>query len=233
MRDAQHRERPTRPHRAGASRPPFGSGAKRAILKVVLNGWITMANKYELQIEAERFIHNDLSNTAHHFTKVVKEKHETENTGGVALDTMAGLIFSAFSIEAKLNFVGWRVLEDDWPERANFFKKLKRLYDALGLDFDKESEPLPTISRLLEFRNTLAHGKPEIVKQHKQVADVEPEIWAALSGQWEADVSLDFLEKCRAAEKSLWDTLLEAAGIDIYDTLTRGNQCLTKLFDSV
>jgi hypothetical protein len=74
--------------------------------------------RYEVLLEAERFIHNDLSNCAWNFQQLVHKKIEKGEREGIYHFMLASLIFSAFSIEAKLNFVGWRYLADGWPERA-------------------------------------------------------------------------------------------------------------------
>lgn len=188
-----------------------------------------MAEKYLVRTEAERFIDNDLSNTAHYFETNVEEKERAGNQDGIGSEVMAGLVFTAFSIEAKLNFVGWKALKNGWPERASFKEKVELINVVLGLNTDWGAEPLQTIGKLYKFRNTLAHGKPDIVDGHSAVVDVEPEVWEALKMQWEEDVNSAFLNKCRSAEDEFWKTLLKSAGIEMHQTLTHGGHSLSAL----
>ena len=105
---------------------------------------------------------------------------------------MASLVFCAFSIEAKINFIGWKVLENGWPDRTNFREKVDLLRKFLGVELDWGVRPLQTLGQLKRFRDTLAHGKPEII-DHRFVVNVEPEIWDALKSQWEQSVNPNFV----------------------------------------
>ena len=187
-----------------------------------------MAEKFEVWIEAERFIHNDLSNCAYDFRNRAQEKIESGQTDGVYHDMMAALVFCAFSVEAKVNFVGWRCLQSGWPERANLREKIELLNKVLSLDLSWGVEPWQTLLQLKRFRDTLAHGKPEVIDERK-IVDVEPEIWAALKGQWESSVRPEFVAKCREAEQEVWTTLLSRADIPKSQTLTHGGHSLKQL----
>ena len=63
-----------------------------------------------------------------------KSKIDSGNTEGIYHDFMAGLIFSCFSLEAKINFVGWRVFRNGWPERASLNEKIELLLVQLKLE---------------------------------------------------------------------------------------------------
>ncbi len=184
-----------------------------------------MAHKYQVRTVAERFIHNDLSNCAYDFQSRMRKKIESGDTEGVYHDMMASLLFSAFSTEAKVNFIGWKTLKAGWPERASFREKIDLLTEVLKIDLTWGEPPLQSLNQLFKLRNTLAHGKPEIVDETK-VSDVEPEIWDALKGQWERSIKPEFVDQCRTAEDDLWKELLNAADISIYDTLTHGQHSL-------
>ncbi|HEV8034310.1 hypothetical protein [Yoonia sp.] len=185
-----------------------------------------MAEKFEIRTTAERYIHNDLSNCAHWFQTTMNKKFEDGNLDGCGLDMMAALVFAAFSVEAKVNFVGFKVLENGWPERANLREKIDLLLRVLPLDFEWGNRPLQTIADLKRFRDTLAHGKPEIIDK-TEISNVEPEVWDALKSQWEKRVSREFVNLCREDEKVLWKALLDAADIPIDKTLTIGGHDLT------
>jgi putative transposon-encoded protein len=93
-----------------------------------------MAEKFEVSIEAERFIHNDLSNCAWGMRENMRKKIDADETDSIYFDMMGSLIFSAFAIEAQLNFVGWKVLGDGWPERANIREKINLLREVLKVE---------------------------------------------------------------------------------------------------
>lgn len=187
-----------------------------------------MAKKFQVHTEAERLIHNDLSNCAWGMREDMNKKFESGETAGVYFDMMGALIFLAFSIEAKINFIGWKILEDGWPERASLKEKINLIYKVLDLDADWSRRPLQTISSLKRFRDTLAHGKPELVKEIKEV-DVDPDIWESLKAQWEREVNPDNVNRCYEDIDNLWKLLLKEAEIPIAKTLTSGNQKLSSL----
>ena len=189
-----------------------------------------MPQKYEQRIQAERFIHNDLANCSFTFAKRMKEQIDSGKTTGLYPDMMASLIFSSFENEAKVNFVGWSVLENGWPERASIVAKIDLLLVVLKINLDWDKRPLQTIKKLNRFRNILAHGKPEIVDETK-IVDGEPEIWDLLRGQWTSMVNRKFVELCSEDVKKLWETLLNAAGIDSGHTLTHGSDTLTAIVE--
>lgn len=187
-----------------------------------------MAKKFQVHIEAERFIHNDLSNCAWGMREDMRKKFDSGETEGVHFDMMGALVFLAFSIEAKINFIGWKILEDGWPERANLKEKIHLIYKVLDIEADWSCRPLQSILSLKRFRDTIAHGKPELVKEVKEV-DIDPDIWDSLKGQWEREVNPENVNRCYEDIDQLWKLLLEKAGIPVEKTLTNGNQTLSSL----
>lgn len=105
-------------------------------------------------------------------------------------------------------------------------EKIDLLRKTLGLDIDWSNRLLQTIAQLKRFRDTLAHGRPEIIDETK-VVDVEPDVWDALQAQWERSVQPDFMNRCREDEDNLWTAMLDAAGISIHETLTTGGHSLS------
>ena len=190
-----------------------------------------MAEKYLVKETAERFIHNDLSDCAWWFKDLAAKKFENDDRSGVALVMMASLVFCAFSIEAKINFVGWRVLENGWPEMASFREKIDLLNKVLNAKLTWDARPLQTVHELQRIRNAFAHGKPEVVENEK-IVDVEPEVWDALKATWEKSVNMDFLARCHDDENALWDVLLRCADIEPHETLTHGGHSLSVLIDA-
>jgi len=189
-----------------------------------------MAEKYLLQIEAERFIHNDLSNCSWDFQQRMRSQIEADDRAGLYHTMMASLVFSAFSMEAKLNFVGWRIFGRGWPERASLREKIELLHVHLDLRWSWAERPLQTIAKLKRFRDVLAHGKPEIVDKEVEVVG-KPDVWDALKGQWEQTVTPEFVDQCRTDEDHIWKCLLEKSGIQMYETLTHGGHTLKAIVE--
>lgn len=190
-----------------------------------------MKRQFELSIEAEHFIHNDLSNCAWSFSETVKAKVAADDMQGIYHHIMAALVFSAFTLEAKVNFVGWKVLQDGWPERANLREKIMLLGKVLDLELDWGARPLQTFSKTTKLRDTLAHGKPSVVDK-VEIVDEEPEIWEVLKGQWENSVTPELVELVAEDLDAFWRKLLDAANIEIGETLTHGGHSLRQVIET-
>ena len=72
--------------------------------------------KARRQAEKHIYIHNDLANAAYHFKKRIEERHVNNDMKGISFDVLAGNILLAFSIEAKINFLGVQLIKD-WKEK--------------------------------------------------------------------------------------------------------------------
>jgi hypothetical protein len=79
---------------------------------------------------------------------------------GVGLEIIAGLTLLAFEVEARFNFLGAKRITD-WKERAPAVVKAKKVCKRLGVAPDFLVRPYSSIAKLKDFRDTLAHGKPE------------------------------------------------------------------------
>ncbi len=183
-----------------------------------------MGSKFKYEVEAEILIHNDLENAAYWFSQTVAKKDKGEiEPGGIALDTKAALVFLAFGLEARVNFIGWKILDDGWPERANFWEKMQLLSKVLDFVVDKGKEPWATVAVLKKFRDTLAHGKPEMVSRD-EFADAEDEVSTTeiLRAKWEKYLTPEFLAKAEDASKTVKQILMDAAKLDAWDATTKG-----------
>jgi len=182
-----------------------------------------MAERYEIQIAIHRFIHNDLELCARDLRERVRRKFESGEAEGFFSDMMGSLIFMAFTIEANVNFIGWKTLDDGWPDRASLSEKINLLVKVLPLELEWKHRPLQTILKLNNFRNSIAHGKPKIVDPPTLV-QTGPEALDLFKGEWESCVTQEFIDRSYEDMNSLWNTLLEAAKIPIGDTVTRSFQ---------
>lgn len=80
--------------------------------------------------------------------------------------TMTAILMSALSVEALCNAIGYRLIEgwEDY-EQSKPWMKLRVLCKELKIPFDKGSEPWQSLKDLLDFRNKVAHGKPQWVRR--------------------------------------------------------------------
>ena len=177
-------------------------------------------------------IHNNISNTANHLRTRIEEMEAAGDRKGIALDITACLVMLAFTLEARLNFIG-KTKVDDWNEKEHFPEKLKIVRKALNLKPDFSVRPYSTIKQLRDFRNIIAHGKPETVVVDVLV-DFEPGTDYDdfdLQAKWEACLNTDFMRQCSEDIDEIWNKWLAAAEIDAYQTTTHGEYGITLLED--
>ena len=109
--------------------------------------------------EKNIYVHNDLSNAAFYFKNNIEEKLKAENESGIAFDYMACMIMLAFTFEAKINFLGHKLIAS-WKERQSFDDKVSEVLKHLNVEPDWSSRPYQSIEKMRQFRNSIAHGKP-------------------------------------------------------------------------
>jgi len=85
-------------------------------------------------------------------------------------------VFMAFSVEAYLNSIGFRVVPF-WKsvERNKWKEKIEILHSVSEKNTNWGEDPLQFISELFKIRDKLAHGKPETVKSDPYNTQVEVE----------------------------------------------------------
>ena len=170
------------------------------------------------------YIHNTLSNGAHYFKGRISDREGNSNLDGITFDYISALLLLSFSFEAKVNFVGHKLI-DGWNERKCIKDKVKIIYRSLGIEKDWGKEPLSTVNDLIEFRNTLAHGKPvEVIEDVVIEKELEPgselDKTLGLSDDWEKLCNQDFVSQAYDAVKKIWDTLLKNGDISLHETLS-------------
>jgi len=173
------------------------------------------------KIHKRIYIHNDLSNAAYSFKKAAIEKITNDERHGVSHDIMACLIFCAYTAEAHANYLG-NVRIKAWDEKDNLKSKYKTLLKSADIQVDWIKRPFETIVKLVEFRNNLAHGKPEIVELDitEEIGD-ERDLFKHMIGVWEAEFLTDeFFIQAKEDVREIWQILLEGLKIDITETIT-------------
>ena len=105
------------------------------------------------------YVHNDLSNAAHHFKTQIEAKIKSGDRTGITFEYMACLIILAFTFEAKINFLGHKLVAR-WNERQSFNDKVTEVLNHLKINPDWTVRPYSSISTLKKFRDSIVHGKP-------------------------------------------------------------------------
>lgn len=178
--------------------------------------------KVKVKSKSQIYVHNDLANNAYHLHKMIHERLAKGETEGISLEITACLIMIAFAMEARTNFLGFKLIKD-WKEFAPPLKKLQQVADNLGVSPDFESRPYLTARQLKEFRDEIAHGKPVVA------IDVERELVATydeleklgyVQASWEGIATREFLDKAYEDVETIWHDLLKSSGLTVIDTLT-------------
>jgi len=181
--------------------------------------------KIKVHLKAHRhiYIHNDIGNAAFYFKNRVDERIAKDDREGVGLEIIAGLTLLAFEVEARFNFLGFRLIED-WDEWQSAKTKVEAVCDRLGVAPDFTARPYLSIEKLRSFRNTLAHGKPDekVFEQEVVVSAEELKEMGILHAEWEAYVDQGFFHDAYSDAESIWKELLAKSGLTVFDTLTHG-----------
>ena len=174
------------------------------------------------------YVHNDLSNAAHHFKQVIEAKTAADDRKDIAFDYLACMMMLAFASEAMINFIGQKLIEP-WDERQPTKDKFKSILKHLHLERDWNKRPYSSIVILKDFRHLIAHGKPvnldfdeEIVKPADDMD--RPEI---LDSEWVKYCSHDQVFDAYDDVDAIWHELLAAAGIPKFETITSGFSSLS------
>jgi hypothetical protein len=178
-----------------------------------------------LEIKNQDLIHNDLSNAAFYFKKRIDERIAKNDHDGIFLEMIAALTMTAFALEANLNFVGSNKVKgwNDWQSVGN---KLKEVCKSLDLNPDHNKRPYATVAKLISIRNTLAHGKPQIVEIKEEVEGTHDELMARVrnyQNEWEKAVTPAFVAEAYDDVEAIWQEMLKAAKIDVIESTSGGS----------
>lgn len=129
----------------------------------------------------------------------------------------ASLVFSAFTHEAFLNSLGPKVI-DDWDERERMsvHRKLEAILKATNHQPDLGGRPYQTLSGLLKFRNRLAHGREEVVREEGKSVKGESalDFFDALGPDWEQYCTVENAEAAVEDINAIATDLNQAANIE-------------------
>ena len=115
---------------------------------------------------------------------------------GIAIPTgsswqfLSSAVLTAFTFEAYLNHVGSRTIAC-WSQldRLPPWSKFELLCETLGVTFSTGvgSRPLQTVVKLLDFRNTIAHGRSVQLKSKPELRDADERLDHYLGQRLRAD----------------------------------------------
>lgn len=143
---------------------------------------------------------------------------------------MGSLVFTAFTLEAYLNWLGdklfphWKYLERLSPK-----EKLEVISDQLGVKIQFGSRPWQIIKQLFNFRNDIAHGKPETLVT-ETVEPIDDDFDAKLGEPdrtaWEKFCSQENAERAREDVAQILNELHAAADLNDPGPFFRGFRSL-------
>ena len=178
-------------------------------------------------VEKERAIHTYAE--LWHASRCVLEAGMQEPKGS-SWQFLSSAVLTAFAFEAYLNHVGSRTIEC-WEhlDRLPLWSKFELLCETLGVHFPDGSgaRPLQTITKLFNFRNTIAHGRSKEIKAKPVIRDADDRLDAYLGERhltdWERLIkNSDFATRAREDVQAVIERLHEGRRDDKEGLFTFG-----------
>ncbi|EKO3573764.1 hypothetical protein P0E94_003474 [Vibrio metschnikovii] len=160
--------------------------------------------------------HNDLMNLAHYQRETIRAKVANEDRDGIKLDCLSCLISLAFSVEALVNFVGYKKV-DKWKEFDRYINKITKVCAKAGVEFDKNVGMYAQLWQLKKLRDDVAHGKP--IEINTEV-NTREELRERMSCPWDVNLTPETVEAMFVVVKDFEKLLFNNCQINIGDTLT-------------
>jgi hypothetical protein len=130
---------------------------------------------------------------------------------------MASLVFTAFTLEAYLNWLGDKLFPHwNYLERLKPKEKLDLISDQLKVAVDHGQRPWQTLKPLFGFRNDIAHGKPEAITS-ESIEPIDEHLGKKLSKiertEWEKFCTCESALRAREDVERIIKILHAAAGL--------------------
>ncbi len=127
-------------------------------------------------------IHAELWHTANCLLRAGQKEPK-----GSAHQFRGSLVFRAFALESFLNWLGYNLVPHwKYLERLKPREKLDVLTDLIRVTPDYGSRPWQIVKELFDFRNEIAHGKPENLTS-ETIEDVDDDLDTKLGEHIQAD----------------------------------------------
>ncbi len=168
---------------------------------------VTVTKKRDVRIHADLW----------HTSKCLLEKGQADAAGSEH-QFKASLVFTAFTLEAYLNWLGQRLFPHwNYLERLKPMEKLAVISDLLKVVVDNAKRPWQTTKKLFWFRNAIAHGKPTTIETETE-EPVEQYFQQKLGEidrtEWEKFCTREHAEQAREDVEEILRALHAAAGFD-------------------
>ncbi|SHG07896.1 hypothetical protein [Vibrio gazogenes] len=160
--------------------------------------------------------HNDLLNLAHFQRETIRKKLADENLDGIKLDCLSCLVSLAFSVEALVNFVGYKKIPK-WKEFDRYKNKITKVCAKAGVEFDKSVGLYEKLWQLKELRDHVAHGEP--IEIETDVTTRE-ELREQMSCPWDSCLTPEIVETMFRTVKEFEKLLFTNCHINVGETLT-------------
>lgn len=142
-----------------------------------------------------------------HGVDVLIEKTEQEPKGSF-YTAMSALLLTAFTFEAYLNHLGWKKIET-WNknDRTSVLNKYGKLCEYFQLHPNYASRPYQTLKQLFRYRDTIVHGKSEVlyIRDKRVNVDYEPPFLSP-QAHWE---ECSTLENAKRVKQDVWEIITE------------------------
>ena len=161
-----------------------------------------------------------------HANRVLLENAEQKREGWF-YECLTTIVMAAFKFEAYLNHAGKAIFPSSWNkmERLSHREKRKRICAHLHIvEADGESR-WQTISDLFTFRNSVAHGKSEVLDPPEAVEVGETEQLRRKKplAAWEQLCTVDFARRAYEDTEIVMKQIHSAAGLDEADWRRSGH----------
>ncbi len=141
-----------------------------------------------------------------------------EEPTGSSWQFLSSIVLTTFTFEAYLNHIGPRIF-DCWSQldRLPPWSKFELLCEKLGVKYEGGPgvRPLQTTTKLLDFRNTIAHGRSVELKSKPTILNADDQLDGRLGDRlrtnWENLIQTkDFAERARVDVEAVLVSLHEA-----------------------
>ena len=130
---------------------------------------------------------------------------------------MSALLLTAFTFEAYLNHLGDKTFSF-WEdvESVNVMGKYSMLCQNYGITPDFSRRPYQTLGILFKFRNAIAHGKSQVLRETKQVSSLDNPHDHSPKAHWEEYSVLDNAKRAKEDVSKIVSELHVAANLGEY-----------------
>ena len=136
-----------------------------------------------------------------------------EHSKGLFYQIMASLTFTAFALEAYLNYLGKTLFKKwDYFERLSPNQKLDIITEKLEVKKEDGKRPFQTIIDLFKFRNDIAHGKSVFLKSGPEEKYIDDNDDIKLETKWEKYCKLKNAKRAMEDVQKIITLLHEKAG---------------------